>query len=69
MEIKIEKGVDLPPRGKKALFLTKEMKSSLLSMNVGDSFVVKKITNVIRIQMWGIQKHKHNQKQPIKHLR
>ena len=53
MEIKIEKGFELPPRGRKAVSLTKEIKSSLLSMNVGESFVVKKISYVHHIQMWG----------------
>ena len=53
MEIKIEQGFDLPPRGNKSNFLTQEIKDKLLKMSIGDSFVVEKITTVSYIQYWG----------------
>lgn len=53
MEIKIEQGFDLPPRGNKSHFLTQEIKDKLLKMSIGDSFVVEKITTVSYIQYWG----------------
>ena len=53
MEIKIEQGIDLPPRGNKSHFLTQEIKDKLLKMSIGDSFVVEKITTVSYIQYWG----------------